>query len=309
MKVYNHISEFKGVNHAVVTVGTFDGVHIGHQKIIARLKEIAQEQNGETVLLTFYPHPRMILFPDDTSLKLINTMDEKIKLLESYGLDHLIIYPFEKDFSRITPTEYVRDLLVKQVGVKTLVIGYDHRFGRNRQGNFELLEELSPVYDFDVKEISAQEINDIRVSSTKVRKSILEGDIETATNYLGHAITFSGKVVKGDQLGRTIGYPTANIELNQIHKLIPEGGVYAIKSEINGLVYNGMLNIGQRPTVGSTNKTSIEAHFFNLDEDLYDREITIELVAKLRDEKKYMDLEELKDQLDNDKNLALSLLQ
>ena len=224
LKVYNKIEDFKQVKNLVTTVGTFDGVHVGHQEIIGKLKEVAKQTDGETLLLTFFPHPRMVLFPDDDSLKLINTLNEKIELLASFGLDHLLILPFSAEFSRITPTEYIRDLLIRDIGVKTLVIGYNHQFGRNRKGNFELLEELAPVYGFDVVEITAQEINEIKVSSTKIRRAIESGDVSTANKYLKYKFSVSGIVVEGEQIGRQIGFPTANIKVLEKHKLLPEKG-------------------------------------------------------------------------------------
>lgn len=309
MKVYTSIEEFKQVDNLVAAVGTFDGVHIGHQEIISRLKKLAKEKNGETLLLTFYPHPRMVLFPEDDSLKLINTLEEKKELLASYGLDHLLILPFSKEFSRITPTEYIRDLLVRDIGVKTLVIGYNHQFGRNRKGNFELLEELSPVYGFDVVEITAQEINHIKVSSTKIRKAITSGDVVTAKEYLKYDFSISGVVVKGEQIGRELGFPTANIEVQYKHKLLPGNGVYAVNAVVDGIMYKGMLNIGNRPTINSaTSRFSIEVHLFDMDEDIYGQNIQVNFCNRLRDERKFMDLSELKSQLQEDRNNALAIL-
>lgn len=300
MKVYRKIEEFKNITNPIVTVGTFDGVHIGHQRIINRLKEIAKQEEGETVLLTFFPHPRMVIFPEDNSLKLINTLDEKIQLLEQFGLDHLIILPFDKSFSRITPTEYIRDFLVNKINVHTMVIGYDHQYGRNRAGNLELLNELAPVYNFEVEEISAQEIAEIKVSSTKIRKAILDGNIKTASDFLNHSFTLQGTIVKGKQLGRTIGFPTANIQIKESYKIVPKDGVYVIKGEINGLIYDGMLNIGNRPTVDDSENRSIEAYFFDLDFDIYDIIIKIYFIKKLRNEQKYDSIDELKKQLKKD---------
>jgi len=309
LKVYNNINDFKQVKNLVATVGTFDGVHVGHQEIIGKLKEIAKQTNGETLLLTFYPHPRMVLFPDDESLKLINTLQEKTELLASFGLDHLLILPFSKDFSRLTPTEYIRDLLVKDIGIKTLVIGYNHQFGRNRKGNFELLEELAPIYGFDVVEITAQEINKIKVSSTKIRKAIESGNVSTANDYLKYKFKLSGKVVKGEQIGRKIGFPTANLEVAEKHKLLPGIGVYAVNAVVKEKRYKGMLNIGRRPTINSeSSRSSIEVHLFDMNEEIYTEIIEVEFCAKLREEKKFMDLDELKAQLHEDKKSALLVL-
>ena len=309
LKVYNNIEDFKQVKNLVATVGTFDGVHLGHQEIIGKLKEVAEQTGGETLLLTFFPHPRMVLFPEDDSLKLINTLEEKTELLASFGLDHLLVLPFSKEFSRITPTEYIRDLLMRDIGVKTLVIGYNHQFGRNRKGNFELLEELAPVYGFDVEEITAQEINEIKVSSTKIRKAIESGDISTANEYLKYNFSLSGIVVKGEQIGRQIGFPTANIEVLEKHKLLPGKGVYAVNVVVRNVQYKGMLNIGSRPTIDNGSVlSSIEVHLFNMNEELYDEKIKVEFCAKLREEKKFLNLDELKAQLHKDKESALLVL-
>jgi len=309
LKVYNKIEDFKQVKNLVATVGTFDGVHVGHQEIIGKLKEVAKQTDGETLLLTFFPHPRMVLFPDDDSLKLITTLKEKTELLASFGLDHLLILPFSVEFSRITPTEYIRDLLMRDIGVKTLVIGYNHQFGRNRKGNFELLEELAPVYGFDVVEITAQEINEIKVSSTKIRRAIESGDVSTANKYLKYNFSVSGIVVEGDQIGRQIGFPTANIKILEKHKLLPGKGVYAVSVTVQNRQYKGMLNIGSRPTINNdADRSSIEVHLFDMNEEFYNETIQVEFSAKLRDEKKFINLGELKDQLHKDKECALLVL-
>src|SRR4051812_21803731 len=242
MKVYTHIEDFKDVKNPVVTTGTFDGVHLGHQKIISRLKEAAREENGETVLLTFYPHPCMVLFPEDNDLKLINTQEEKIELLEQYGIDHLIIYPFTKEFSRLTSVEFVRNILVNSIGTKRLVIGYNHHFGRNREGSFEHLKEYGPLYGFEVEEIPAKDIDSIEISSTKIRNALQTGDVKTAASYLGHEFSITGKVVDGKKIGREIGYPTANLFVDDKYKIIPADGVYAVKVRHDNSEYGGMLN-------------------------------------------------------------------
>jgi riboflavin kinase/FMN adenylyltransferase len=310
LKVYTKIEEFKQVKNLVATVGTFDGVHIGHQEIIGKLKEVAKQTDGETLLLTFFPHPRMVLFPDDDSLKLITTLKEKTELLASFGLDHLLILPFSLEFSRITPTEYIRDLLIRDIGVKTLVIGYNHQFGRNRKGNFELLEELAPVYGFDVVEITAQEINEIKVSSTKIRRAIESGNVSTANDYLKYKFSLSGIVIEGEQIGRQMGFPTANIKVLEKHKLLPGNGVYAVNVMVQNKQYKGMLNIGSRPTINNdADRLSIEVHLFDMHEAFYNETILVEFSAKLRDEKKFINLDELKTQLHKDKECALLVLQ
>lgn len=292
----------------IVTTGTFDGVHLGHQKIISRLKDVAKAKNGETVLLTFYPHPRMVLFPDDNELKLLNTQQEKIKLLEQFGVDHLIIYPFTKEFSRLTSVEFVRDILVNGIGTKRLVIGYNHHFGRNREGSFEHLKEYGPLYGFEVEEIPAKDIDNIEVSSTKIRNALLAGNIQSAVSYLGHDYSFSGKVVSGKKLGRTLGYPTANILVEDKFKLIPVDGVYAVKVLQSGVEYSGMLNIGNNPTVPGKGR-SMEVNIFDFDKNIYDQEATIQFIQRLRDEVKFNNLDELKAQLAKDKEMTLQVLQ
>lgn len=307
MKVYTNIEDFKNVRNPVVTTGTFDGVHVGHQKIISRIKDVAKNENGETVLLTFYPHPRMVLFPDDNELKLINTQEEKIKLLEHYGVDHLIIYPFTKEFSRLTSVEFVRNILVNKIQTKRLIIGYNHHFGRNREGSFDHLKEYGPLYGFEVEEITAQDIDSIEISSTKIRNAVQEGDITIANEYLGHAYSLTGKVVAGKQLGRTIGYPTANIYIEDKYKLIPADGVYAVNVEYEGEMYGGMLNIGNNPTVQGKGR-SVEVNIFNFNKDIYGDVATIYFIKRLRDELKFNNLEELKIALKKDKEDSLAIL-
>jgi riboflavin kinase/FMN adenylyltransferase len=295
------------VNKPIVTAGTFDGVHLGHRKIIQRLKELAHQENGETVILTFFPHPRMVLFPDDHDLKLLSTLDEKVNLLRQAGIDHLIIHPFTKDFSRLTSVEYVRDILVGQLKVKKLVIGYDHHFGRNREGSLTNLKELEQLYNFQVEEIPAQDMDNINISSTKIRKSLSEGDVETANNYLGYPFFITGTVVAGQQLGTQIGFPTANIFVEEKYKLIPANGVYAVRVRVNEEDYRGMLNIGNRPTVKGKG-ASIEVHLFDFDQDIYDQPIQVGLVKRIREEKKFENIEQLREQLVIDRNRSLNIL-
>jgi riboflavin kinase/FMN adenylyltransferase len=308
VKVYTNIEDFKNVRNPVVTTGTFDGVHLGHQKIISRIKDVAKNENGETVLLTFYPHPRMVLFPDDNELKLINTQEEKIKLLEHYGVDHLIIYPFTKEFSRLTSVEFVRNILVNTIKTKRLVIGYNHHFGRNREGSFDHLKEYGPLYGFEVEEIPAQDIDSIEISSTKIRNALQEGAITVANEYLGHTYSLTGKVVVGKKLGRTIGYPTANIYIEDKYKLIPSDGVYAVNVLHNGELYGGMLNIGNNPTVTDKGR-SIEVNIFNFNKDIYGDDATIYFLKRLRNELKFNNLEELKVALAKDKEDSLAILE
>lgn len=301
MKVYQSIEEFQKLNCAVVTTGTFDGVHVGHRKILQRLTEVAKRNGGESVLLTFHPHPRMVLQPD-MELKLITNLEEKIDLLSDTGLDHLIIHPFTREFSRLSSLEFVRNLVVNKIGAKHLVIGYDHHFGRNREGSFEHLVEFGPVYGFDVEEIPAQDVDDVKVSSTKIRQALLEGDVSLAAEYLTKPFMVSGWVVKGERLGNKIGFPTANLALNDNHKILPSDGVYAVEVEFmskSGLKLKGMTNIGHRPTVAGQNRT-IETNIFDFSEDIYGEAIRLHFVKRLRDEVRFDSLDELKIQLKND---------
>jgi len=308
VKVYRGIEQFERVENAVVTTGTFDGVHVGHKQIIGRLKEIAAKQRGETVLLTFHPHPRLVLYPDDNELRLINTMDEKIALLEKAGIDHLIIHPFTKEFSRLSSIEFVRDILVNKIGTSRLVIGYNHHFGRNREGSFEHLMEYGPVYGFEVEEISAHDVDQVNVSSTKIREALQQGDVATASRYLDYSYSLTGEVVHGDKVGRSIGYPTANLSVPESFKLIPADGVYAVRVNVAGEFYKGMLNIGHRPTLSEAQKKTIEVHLIQFEGDLYGQQLTVELKARLRGEKKFENMESLQKQLDIDRNKSLQLL-
>ncbi len=306
MKVYTNIQEFKPIKNVVVTIGTFDGVHLGHKVIINQLKKAAQELSGESVLLTFFPHPRMVVFPDDNELKLLNTIEERKELLEKAGIDHLIIHPFSKAFSRLTALEFVRDILVNRLNVKKLVIGYDHHFGRNREGSFEDLVEFGEVYGFSVEEIPAKDIQQINVSSTKIRTSLLAGEIHAATQFLGYPYFISGTVVKGDKIGREIGFPTANIKPDETYKLIPKNGVYAVKVIVNEKEYEGMLNIGIRPTFKGINQT-IEVNIFDFDKEIYGQKIRVKFYERIRDEQPFEDLNELKNQLNIDKTKTIQI--
>jgi len=306
LKIIQTISNFNSTENTVVTIGTFDGIHIGHQKILSDLIETAKREKKKSVLLTFFPHPRMVL-QKDVSIKLLNTINEKSVLLEKMGLDYLIIHPFSQEFSRLTALDFVRDILVNKLNTSRLIIGYDHHFGKNREGNIHQLKEYSLLYDFEVEEIPAQDIDDVSVSSTKVRKALHDGNLKTANNYLGYSYMLNGKVVNGKKLGGRIGYPTANLNIKEDYKLIPKTGVYVIKSIIDGTAFSGMMNIGFRPTVSGKHQT-IEAHFFNFDKDLYGKLITVELLYFLREEKKFDSVEELIVQLNTDKENAISYL-
>ena len=305
MRVFKNLEELPKFKNTVITIGTFDGVHKGHQKILKRITDIAQSINGESILITFYPHPRFVLQPGNKDLKLLNTLDEKISLLENFGLDNLVVTPFSKGFSQMPALTYIKDFLVENFQPNTIVIGYDHHFGFNRSGDIDLLKEYQKVFQFQVEQISKETIEDIAISSTKIRKALLAGDIETSTHLLGHPYQLSGYVIKGEQIGRTLGFPTANIQLTVNYKLIPKTGVYAVMIHIQGENYKGMLNIGFRPTVEGNSKT-IEVNIFDFNKNIYGEEISITLVKRLRDEKKFKNLETLKKQITSDKKEALA---
>jgi riboflavin kinase / FMN adenylyltransferase len=308
MRVYRSLDALPKINNAIVTQGTFDGVHIAHKVIIKRVKELASQLKGETVLMTFDPHPRLVLFPEEQGLKLLTTLDEKIIALEKEGIDHLVVIPFTKEFSNQSSVQFIRDIVVDKIGTKVLVIGYDHRFGKNREGTFEHLKEFAPIYGFDVVEIPEQDIEEIAISSTRIRKSLEIGDVVMAAKYLGRYYELSGKVVKGKQLGRTIGYPTANIQIEDPNKQIPADGVYAVEVFFNNEWKGGMLNSGFRPTVDGK-VHAVEVHLFDFNSDLYDQTITIRFVDKLREEMKFNGLDELKNQLEKDKLHAIAVLE
>lgn len=307
VKVYRGFSEYLPVKNAVVTTGTFDGVHVGHQTIINRLKGVADKQSGETVLLTFHPHPRLVL-QKDADIKLLSTIEERIDLLEKAGVDHLIIVPFNKEFSRLTSLEFVKEILVEKVGTKTLVIGYDHHFGRNREGSFQHLLEYGPMYGFDVEEIPAFEVSDVNVSSTKIREAIQSGEVEKAAKFLGHPYSLMGKVVEGDQIGRSIGFPTANIQIQEAYKLIPKPGVYAVNVIYKGISNPGMLNIGFRPTVGESNDLTIEVNIFDFNQTIYGEELKLEIIQHVRNEIQFNGVSELKAQLEQDLKACQKIL-
>lgn len=307
MKIYHGLEDFNKLNCAVVTSGTFDGVHLGHQKILHRLNEIATANGGETVVITFWPHPRLVLHPEDDSLKLLNTFEEKAELLKDHGVQHLIRIPFTREFSQLTSDEFVSKILIDTIGTRKLVIGYDHHFGKNREGSFEQLKENAPRYGFEVEEIPRQDVDHIAVSSTQIRKALEEGDVENAMTLLGNAYRLTGRVVPGDKLGRILGFPTANIEIDTRYKLVPSDGVYAVRVAYQHTLYNGMLYIGNRPTINGV-KRNIEVNLFNFSKDIYGDNITIHFHKLLRGDIRFQDLEELKVQLAQDKEAALAAL-
>ena len=306
MEIVNSILDFKPAKKTFVTIGTFDGVHIGHQKIIKKLVSQAKLKGKKSVVLTFFPHPRMVL-QKDVSIELINTINERAKLLEKTGLDYLIIHPFSREFSRLTALDFVRNVLVNQLNISKLVIGYDHHFGKNREGNITQLSEYSQLYGFKVEEILAQDIDSVSVSSTKIRRALSEGKLKTANKYLGYNFSFFGKVVNGKQLGGKIGFPTANIHIEEDYKLIPKTGVYVVKSSIENKTIFGMMNIGNRPTVNGKHQT-IEVHYFDFNKNLYDKYLTIELLYFLREEQKFDSVKNLIIQLEEDKKISFAYL-
>lgn len=307
MKIYEGLSEFPELSNAVVTSGTFDGVHLGHQKILNRIRQLAQEINGETVLITFWPHPRLVLYPDEHNLRLLSTFEEKAKLLRQFGIQHLVTIPFTREFSQLSSKSFIEEVLVKKIRTKKLVIGYDHRFGKNREGSFEYLQAHHKEYGFDLEEISRQDVEEIGISSTKIRHALENSDVQTAINYLGRPYELNGLVIKGQQIGRSIGFPTANVHIPNDYKLIPKDGVYAIEVEVNGKTYKAMLNIGNRPTVDGHQRT-VEANLFDFEGDLYDQQITIYIKAFLREEIKFKDLDALQKQLLLDQQAAKRVL-
>ncbi|MGY3211036.1 bifunctional riboflavin kinase/FAD synthetase [Mucilaginibacter sp. HD30] len=304
MKIYHNIDDFKPVKNAVVTIGTFDGVHVGHRKIIAQIKELAQAAGGETVILTFFPHPRMILHPEDESIKLITTINEKAELMEQLGVDHLIITPFSRDFSNQTAEDYIRDVLVNKIGTRKIVIGYDHHFGKDRKGGLADLLKFSAIYGYEVVEIPEQDINDVAVSSTRIREALAEGNFELANACLGYPFFLTGKVMRGDRIGTQIGFPTANIAIEEKYKLIPGDGIFAVKALVKGKTHTGMAYIGSRPTVNGSTR-NIEVNLFDFDQDIYGQTIRMEFHHFVRGDMKLNGLDELKARIALDKEEIL----
>ena len=309
LEVYNSTNDFFSAEPVVITIGTFDGVHAGHLAVIDVLRRKAQEIGGKTALLTFQPHPRVILHPGNHGLKLLNTMEERMSLLEGAGLDFLIVEEFNLELSRLTPLEYVKNLLAEGINPSIVVIGDDHRFGRNREGDFNALKEMGKIFGFEVIALDAEYINDIRVSSTKIRDAIYNGDVEHASELLTQDFPLSGEVVKGEQLGRGIGYPTANLQIEGDLKIIPATGAYAVWAQTQkGKKYMAMLNIGERPTVSETSSISIEVNLLDFDGDLYGQKLKIKFVKRIRDERKFSDVDELKSALESDEKFTREIL-
>ncbi len=307
MKIYQSLNEFKPSKKTIVTLGTFDGVHLGHNAILDTICNIAKQENLESVLLTFFPHPRLII-SNDSEIKMLNTMAEKAMLLEQKGIQNFIIHPFDKLFSELSPREFVEQVLIKQLNIQKIIIGYDHKFGKNRAANIIDLIAFGKEFDFEVEEIPAKQVDEVSVSSTKIRNSLLEGKISLANAYLGYSYMLSGNVVKGNKLGRTIGFPTANIQISENYKLIPKNGAYIVTAIVNNKTVFGMLNIGIKPTLGE-NLMSIEVHLLDFSEDIYGQKMQVNVVERLRGEHKFESLEALKSQLEIDKKTTIQYFQ
>lgn len=306
MKLFHSINDFQSTKKTILTLGTFDGVHIGHKKILERITQNTENGKHESLVLTFFPHPRMVL-QEKSEIKLLNTISEKIKLLEASGIENLIVHPFDESFSRLTAEEFVHTILVDKFQIHKIIIGHDHRFGRNRTANIDDLIAFGKEYGFEVEQISAEEIQDVSVSSTKIRKALNEGNMALANEYLGYNYFLNGMVVKGKQLGRTIGFPTANIHIEEEYKLIPKIGVYVVKALVNEEIVYGMMNIGFNPTVNGEKQT-VEVHLFNFDKDIYEQNIQVSLLHYIREEQKFGSVDALKDQLKQDQNQALAYI-
>lgn len=300
MRVIKDLAKLPHIQNAIITIGTFDGVHKGHQQLIKRINEKAVKENGESVIITFHPHPRLVINPNDETLQLLNTAEEKIELLQKYGVDNVVMVPFSRSFSEQTAEDYIEFFLVKNFHPKCIVIGYDHKFGKNRSGDINLLLQLRHRFGYEVEEIKKETLDAITISSTKIRHALHEGKVKVANELLGHFYSLEGLVVKGLQNGRKIGYPTANISIADAHKLIPRNGIYAVKVYYKSEVFGGMLNIGTNPTFGGT-KLSVEVNILNFNHEIYGEKIKIELLEYVRDEKKFNTVQELIKAIDNDK--------
>jgi riboflavin kinase/FMN adenylyltransferase len=300
MRVFTDLSKLPKFNNSVITIGTFDGVHKGHQQLIKRITQLAKNINGESIIVTFHPHPRLVITPQDGSLQLLNTIEEKIALLESYGIDNVVIVPFSRSFSEQSADDYIEYFLVKNFQPKQIVIGYDHKFGKNRSGDINLLRQMRHRFGYEVDEIQKETLEQITISSTKIRHALTEGNIHTANDLLGHNYTIEGLVVKGLQNGRKLGYPTANISISDAHKLVPRRGIYAAVVHHAGIKYGGMLSIGFNPTFNG-NSLSVEVNILNFDKEIYGEKITIELLQYIRDEKKFESMDALTKAIDADK--------
>ena len=310
MKVFNNIAQVRNISNAVVTIGTFDGVHIGHQAIFKRMKELAQSVDGQTVVVTFSPHPRQVLNIDSSNLRFICTEEEKLKRFEQLGIDNVVVIKFTKEFARTPSDEFIKDFIIERIKPSYIVVGYDHHFGKNRMGDFELLSKLGQQFNFKVERVEAQDVDEVAVSSTKIRHALAIGDVATANRLLGYPYSVTAEVVRGNMIGRTIGFPTANLELQKEYRLINNAGVYTCLVDYNGLTYKAMANIGKRPTIGDRDDDNfiVEVNIFDFDQDIYGQHITVRFLDRIRDEVKFTGLEALKAQLNQDRERAKKML-
>lgn len=310
MKVFNNIAQVRNIPNAVVTIGTFDGVHIGHQAIFKKMKELAQSVDGQTVVVTFSPHPRQVLNIDSSNLRFICTEEEKLKRFEQLGIDNVVVIKFTKEFARTPSDEFIKDFIIERIKPSYIVVGYDHHFGKNRMGDFELLSKLGQQFNFKVERVEAQDVDEVAVSSTKIRHALAIGDVATANRLLGYPYSVTAEVVRGNMIGRTIGFPTANLELQKEYRLINNAGVYTCLVDYNGLTYKAMANIGKRPTIGDRDDDNfiIEVNIFDFDQDIYGQHITVRFLDRIRSEVKFNGLEELKAQLNQDRERAKMML-
>lgn len=310
MKVFNHITQVRNIPNAVVTIGTFDGVHIGHQAIFKKMKELAQSVDGQTVVVTFSPHPRQVLNIDSSNLRFICTEEEKLKRFEQFGIDNVVVIKFTKEFARTPSDEFIKDFIIERIKPSFIVVGYDHHFGKNRMGDFDQLTQLGQQFNFKVERVEAQDVDEVAVSSTKIRHALAIGDVATANRLLGYPYSVTAEVVRGNMIGRTIGFPTANLELQKEYRLINNAGVYTCLVDYNGLTYKAMANIGKRPTIGDRDDDNfiIEVNIFDFDQDIYGQHITVRFLDRIRDEVKFTGLEALKAQLNQDRERAKKML-
>lgn len=310
MMVFNDIAQVRNIPNAVVTIGTFDGVHIGHQAIFRKMRELAENIDGQTVVVTFSPHPRQVLNIDSTNLRFICTEEEKLKRIEQFGIDNVVIITFTKEFARTPSKDFIKNFIIERIKPSYIVVGYDHHFGKNRMGDFELLSKLGQQFNFKVERVEAQDVDEVAVSSTKIRHALAIGDVATANRLLGYPYSVTAEVVRGNMIGRTIGFPTANLELQKEYRLINNAGVYTCLVDYNGLTYKAMANIGKRPTIGDRDDDNfiIEVNIFDFDQDIYGQHITVRFLDRIRDEVKFTGLEALKAQLNQDREKAKAML-
>ena len=311
MMVFNDIAQVRNIPNAVVTIGTFDGVHIGHQAIFRKMRELAENIDGQTVVVTFSPHPRQVLNIDSSNLRFICTEEEKLKRIEQFGIDNVVIIRFTKEFARTPSEDFIKNFIIERIKPSYIVVGYDHHFGKNRMGDFDQLTQLGQQFNFKVERVEAQDVDEVAVSSTKIRHALAIGDVATANRLLGYPYSVTAEVVRGNMIGRTIGFPTANLELPKEYRLINNAGVYTCLVDLNGTTYKAMANIGKRPTIGDRDDDNfiIEVNIFDFDQDIYGQHITVRFLDRIRSEVKFNGLEELKTQLNQDRERAKAMLE